>query len=183
MASSTEQATGFAVDIPEGVQASLDGRTLTMSGKVGKVTKDFTRINVEMKIESRKIIVIPFSNKKRDAVVANSALSIVKNMIKGVTHSYAYKLKIVYAHFPISVKVKGNTVSVENFVGERAPRFAKIVGDTKVSVEGDDIIVKGASLEDVGQTAANLEQATKIKRKDQRIFLDGVYIYDKKTGE
>ena len=65
---------------------------------------------------------------------------------------------------------------------ERSARTTRIIGDCKVSVEGDDIIIKGVSLEDVGQTSANLEQATKIKRKDQRIFLDGIYVYEKKKG-
>ncbi len=67
-------------------------------------------------------------------------------------------------------------------MGERSARVTEILGDCKVSVEGDDIIIKGVSLEDVGQTAANLEQATKIKRKDQRIFLDGIYVYEKIEG-
>ena len=81
-----------------------------------------------------------------------------------------------------TVKVKGKQVNVENFVGERSARVTDIIGDCKVSVDGDDIIIKGVSLEDVGQTSANLEQATKVKRKDQRIFLDGVYVYEKKKG-
>ncbi len=90
-----------------------------------------------------------------------------------MTKGYTYRVKVVYAHFPISVKTKGDEILVENFVGERSPRVAKIVGACKVTVEGDDVIVKGVSLEDVGQTAANVELATKIKRKDQRVFLDG----------
>jgi large subunit ribosomal protein L6 len=102
--------------------------------------------------------------------------------VTGVTKGYTYKVKVVYAHFPITVKTKGKQILVENFVGERSPRIAEIVGDTKVSVEGDDVIVKGVSVEDVGQTAANVELATKIKRKDQRIFLDGLYIYHKEHG-
>jgi large subunit ribosomal protein L6 len=103
-------------------------------------------------------------------------------MVTGVTEGYLYKMKVVFAHFPVTVKVKGNTVVVENFMGERSARVTKIVGDCKVTIDGDDIIIKGVSLEDVGQTSANLEQATKIKRKDQRIFLDGVYVYEKKKG-
>jgi large subunit ribosomal protein L6 len=103
-------------------------------------------------------------------------------MVTGVTKGYTYKVKVVYAHFPISVKTKGDEILVENFVGERSPRVAKIVRACKVSVEGDDVVIKGVSVEDVGQTAANLEQATKIKRKDQRVFLDGLYIYEKSEG-
>ena len=116
-------------------------------------------------------------------MLINTVTSIVNNMVTGVTKGYVYRLKVVYAHFPITVKTKGSQVLVENFVGERSPRVSLIVGDCKVTVEGDDVLVKGVSLEDVGQTAANVELATKIKRKDQRIFLDGVYIYHKEEGQ
>jgi large subunit ribosomal protein L6 len=77
------------------------------------------------------------------------------------------------------VKTKENTVSIENFTGERSPRFVKIIGDVKVSVKEDDIMVQGINLEDVSQTAANIEQATKVKSKDPRVFLDGIFIYEK----
>src|SRR2546428_5346964 len=124
----------------------------------------------------------PFSTRKKDSTVSNTVHSLVRNMVKGVTRGYTYRLKVVYAHFPISVKTKGDSVVVENFVGERSPRVSRIIGDCKVTTEGDDVVVKGVSLEDVGQTSANLELATKIKRKDQRIFLDGIYIYQKGEG-
>ena len=88
-------------------------------------------------------------------------------------------MKVVFAHFPITVKVKGKEVHVENFYGERSPRVAQIVGDCKASVQGDDVIIQGINVEDVGHTAANLEQATKVRRKDQRVFLDGLYVYEK----
>ena len=47
---------------------------------------------------------------------------------------------------------------------------------------GEDVVVQGPSLEDVSQTAANIELSTKIKNKDQRVFLDGLYIYSKEEG-
>jgi large subunit ribosomal protein L6 len=174
------------VDLPEGVTASIEGRVLSVKGPLGTVKKDFDRIHVNMDVggkrDSRKVSVRPFTEKKKDTVSSNTVSSLVRNMVVGVTQGYTYKLKVVFAHFPVTVKVKGNTVSVENFVGERSARTTKIIGDCKVSVDGDDIIIKGVSLEDVGQTSANLEQATKIKRKDQRIFLDGIYVYEKKKG-
>jgi large subunit ribosomal protein L6 len=86
---------------------------------------------------------------------------------------------VIYAHFPVTVKVQGKKVVVENFYGERSPRVAEIVGDTKAEVQGEDIVLNGVSIQDVGQTAANLEQATMVKRKDQRVFLDGVYVYER----
>ncbi|MEM2537643.1 MAG: 50S ribosomal protein L6, partial [Candidatus Bathyarchaeia archaeon] len=106
----------------------------------------------------------------------------INNMITGVRKGFTYKLKIVFSHFPISVKVQGNTVLIENFTGERSPRKAKIIGNVKVKVQGDDVIVQGINLEEVSQTAANIEQATKIRRKDPRVFLDGIYLYERSEG-
>ena len=168
--------------MPEGVTVALQGRTLSVKGKLGEARKSFDKINVNLGVEGNRVTVSPFSAKKKDNVIINTVTSIINNMVTGVTKGFTYKVKVVYAHFPITVKTKGRQVLVENFVGERSPRVSDIVGDTKVTVEGDDVIVKGVSLEDVGQTAANIELATKIRRKDQRIFLDGLYIYHKEEG-
>ena len=179
---STEAVQQSAIEMPQGVSATLDGRVLSVKGKLGQAKKNFDKINVNVAVEGNRVIFTPFSAKKKDNVIINTVSSIVSNMVTGVTKGYTYKVKVVYAHFPITVKTKGKQVLVENFVGERSPRVAEIVGDSKVTVEGDDVMVKGVSLEDVGQTAANIELATKIKRKDQRIFLDGLYIYHKEEG-
>ena len=179
---STRPVQETSIELPGGVSANLQGRTLTVKGKLGEAAKQFDKINVNIAVDGNRVVISPFSTKKKDNVIINTASSIINNMVTGVTKGYTYKLKVVYAHFPITVKTKGDQILVENFVGERSPRVAKIVGGCKVSVEGDDILVKGVSLEDVGQTAANVELATKIRRKDQRIFLDGVYIYHKEEG-
>lgn len=182
MATSTRAPAIHTVDFPQGVSASVEGRMLSVKGPLGTVRKNFHNIHVNVGVDQGKIHITSFSGKKTDVVSSNTVSSIVRNMVTGVTEGYLYRMKVVFAHFPVTVKVKGDTVVVENFMGERSARVTKIVGDCKVSVDGDDIIIKGVSLEDVGQTSANLEQATKVKRKDQRIFLDGVYVYEKKKG-
>jgi len=182
LATSTKTVQQSAVEMPEGVTATLQGRTLAVRGKLGEAKKHFDKVNVNIAVEGNRVLFTPFSAKRKDNVIINTVTSIVNNMVTGVTKGYTYKVKVVYAHFPITVKTKGKQVLVENFMGERSPRVSEIVGDSKVSIEGDDVIVKGVSLEDVGQTAANIEQATKIKRKDQRIFLDGLYIYHREQG-
>jgi large subunit ribosomal protein L6 len=162
---------------------SQDGNILSIKGKAGLVSKDFTKLPATIKIENEKIVVKPYGSRKKDLAVVNTAASIIKSMIKGSESGFTYKLKIIYAHFPISVKVKGKEVHVENFFGERSPRVCRIVGDsTKVSVVGEDVIVQGPSLEHVSQTAANIELSTRIKDKDQRVFLDGLYIYSREDG-
>jgi large subunit ribosomal protein L6 len=170
------------VDLPQGVSASVEGRELVMKGPNGTAAKVFQRIPVDIEVKGSQVTIKPFTGKKKDVISANTVSSIVKGLVHGVTKGYEYKMKVVFAHFPVTVKIKDDTVMIENFMGERSPRLAKILAGCKVTTEGDDIIIKGTSLEQIGQTAANVEQATRIKRKDQRIFLDGVYVYEKKRN-
>jgi large subunit ribosomal protein L6 len=99
--------------------------------------------------------------------------------MRGVAEGYEYRMKVVYSHFPMQLKVEGAAFVISNFLGEKNPRVAKIVGDTRVKAAGDEVVITGINKEDVGQTAANIEQVTKIKRFDPRVFQDGVYIVEK----
>ena len=169
----------LALDLPESVSAKFANETLTVEGPLGKVAQSFSKIPVTLGIEGRQVKISTQGARRKNRAIINTARSHIQNAINGVTRGYQYKLKVIFAHFPVSVKVQGKKVLVENFYGERSPRVGEIVGDTKVEVQGEDIIVSGVSIEDVGQTAANLEQATTVRRKDQRVFLDGVYVYER----
>ena len=170
------------VEIPENVTIEINGMRVKVTGPKGTIERDFSHIRgVEIRKEDNKIIIETFfANRKKKALVPTIAAHI-ENMIKGVTKGFRYKLKIIYSHFPVNVKVdeKGKKVIIENFLGEKAPRIAKIVGNVTVKVKGDDIIVEGIDIEEVGQTAANIEHATKVKNYDRRVFMDGIYIYEK----
>lgn len=183
MATSTEQQITAEVEAPASVTIKKEGNLIQVKGTLGTVQKDFTKLPATVTVEGNKITIKPYGTRKRDLAVTNTARSIIAGMIKGVEKGYTYKLKIIFAHFPISVKVRGKEVHVENFFGERSARMSRIIGDaTRVSVVGEDVVIQGPSLEDVSQTAANIEQSTKIKGKDQRVFLDGLYIYSKEEG-
>jgi large subunit ribosomal protein L6 len=161
----------------------MDGNVIVVGGKLGTLQKDLTRLPISVDIKDKKLMIKPPGIRKRDLAVTNTAKSIIQSMIKGVERGFTYKLKVVYAHFPISVKTKGKDIYVENYFGERAARVSHIVGETtKVNVVGEDVVVQGPSLEDVSQTAANIEFSTKLKGKDQRVFLDGLYIYSREEG-
>lgn len=166
--------------LPSEVSITKQENLIITKGSFGSVQKDFTKMPAIIDLQDNKITIKSRGNRKKDFALVNTLQSVINNMIKGSSQGFTYRLKIVFAHFPISIKIKGNDIVVENFFGERSPRTSKIIGnDTKVSVEGEDIIVKGPNIENVSQTAANLELATRIKNKDSRVFLDGVYIYSK----
>ena len=176
-----EEIVGEA-EIPDKVVVTIDKNILMVNGPKGKVLKDFSKIPVTVTVEGKKVVVRPYGKRKKDLAVTNTSRSIIRNMINGVLNGYTYKLKVIFAHFPISLKVKDGYIFVENFFGERSPRVIKIIGDCKVSAQAEDLIVQGPSLDDVAQTAANVEIGTKIKDKDSRVFLDGLYIYSKEKS-
>jgi len=170
------------IEIPNNVDVKVEGRMVTIKGEKGTLTRNFSEAPVSLLQEDKTIKVQANWPRKKEAAVVGTVGSHIQNMILGVTKGFTYKLKIVFSHFPISVKVKEDTVSIENFTGERSPRFVKISGDVKISVEEDDVIVQGINLEDVSQTAAKIEQTTKVKSKDPRVFLDGIFVYEKREG-
>jgi large subunit ribosomal protein L6 len=168
------------LEIPEGISVSLEDRIISVKGKLGTIKKDFTKLPAFLTIENNIVKIEPYGTRRKDFAISKTAQSIINNMIKGVQNGYKYRMKIVFAHFPITVKIKDRKVHVENFFGERKARISNIVGDsTKVAIEGDDIVITGPHLEHVSQTAANIELSTRVKNKDQRVFLDGVYVYSR----
>jgi large subunit ribosomal protein L6 len=180
---STKDEIFAEIDIPVNVKVRMEGNTFIVDGKLGTLRKDITRLPIAVDLKDKKLVIKPPGTRKKDLAMTNTTKSIIQSMIKGVETGFTYKLKVVYAHFPISVKTKGKEIHVENYFGERAPRVSRVVGDTtKVNVMGEDVIVQGPSLEEVSQTAANIEFSTKLKGKDQRVFLDGLYIYSREEG-
>ena len=140
------------------------------------------KIPVDVEINDRKLTLKALGTRKRDYSILHTARSLINNILEGLEKGYTIKMKVVYAHFPITVKVQGKTISIENFQGERAPRTTTIVGNTKVNPKGEDVVLTGEVWTDITQTAANIALKTKVKNKDHRVFLDGIYIYEKKKG-
>jgi large subunit ribosomal protein L6 len=170
------------IPIPEGVVINIEGHKVTVRGAKSTITRDFSHAAVTMETDGKNVRISAQWPRKKEASLVGTIESHIKNMITGVTKGYTYKLKIVFSHFPITVKVQGRSVMVENFTGERRARKADILGDVKVKLEPDDIIIQGSTLEDVSQTAANIEMMTRVTNKDPRVFLDGIYVYERNEG-
>ncbi|NIM47296.1 MAG: 50S ribosomal protein L6 [Candidatus Aenigmarchaeota archaeon] len=167
------------VEIPEGIQIELDNFKVKVTGSKGTLEKDFNsplfRKDITIKKTDNKILISSESKRKKVKAMLGAIKAHILNMIRGVTEGYTTKLKIVYMHFPFTVKISGKELSVNNFLGEKTPRKTKIIGDCKVDVKGDEITVTGINKEDVGQTAANLERTTWIRSRDRRVFQDGIF--------
>jgi large subunit ribosomal protein L6 len=170
------------IQVPDDVTVNLQGKVVSVKGKQGNLTRDFSFASISIDADGKNVRISAKWPRKKESALVGTIFSHIQNMITGVTKGYSYKMKIVYSHFPISVKLQGKSVLIENFTGERRARHIKILGDVKVKIEPEDIIISGINLEDVSQTAANIEQATRVRGKDPRVFLDGLYVFERNEG-
>ena len=167
------------VALPEGVQARYENGMMYVAGKLGEVKKKLSYPTIKITVEDGKIKLSSEGENRKAKRLIKTFAAHIQNMIKGVQEGFTYKLKVIYTHFPTTVKVEGNKVIIENFIGERSPRIANILPGVEVKVQKQDITVTGIDLEAVSQTAANIERTTRIVGKDRRVFQDGIFIVEK----
>ncbi len=166
------------VEIPEGVQIEI-AKTIKVKGPKGEVERILSYPTVELVKKDNVVALEPKRLTKREKKIINTYVAHLKNMFKGVQEPFKYEVKVCSGHFPMSVSVVGNELVIKNFYGEKVPRRAKIVEGVTVKIEGDMVNIEGCDIERVGQTAANMEKATRITNRDRRIFQDGLWIINK----
>ncbi len=155
--------------MPQGAKISAEANKLTVSGAKGTIVRDFSHPDVKITVKGDEVEV------SGPLEMVNTIESHLRNMAKGTTEGYTKKLKILFSHFPVAVEVKDREMLIKNFLGEKQPRHAKIMGVTKVEAKGTEVNLSGPSKDDVGQTFANIRSATKIRNRDSRVFQDGFY--------
>lgn len=167
------------VELPDGVVVSIDGFKIKIKGPKGELQKELFDPDVKIESSGNAITFTSKQPSKSEKRIFYTLLSHLKNMVYGVVNSYIYKLKVCYVHFPVTVKIDQDKVFISNFLGEKIPRKATILEGVVVKISGDIISVEGIDIEKVSQTAANIEIATRITRRDRRRFQDGCYIIEK----
>ena len=165
--------------IPDDVTAEVDHLDVTVEGPNGSVTRRLWYPDVSVEVEDDTVVIASDEADAKTNATVGTFESHVQNMFHGVTEGWEYEMELFYSHFPMQVDVEDGEVVIENFLGERAPRRAPIHGDTDVSVDGEELTLSGPDIEAVGQTAADIEQLTRVNDKDVRVFQDGVYITTK----
>lgn len=168
-----------ALDIPQGVTATVEGGLVTIKGEKGELSRRFRARGVSIALEGNTVKLLAENVTQREKKLFFTFKAHIKNMIRGVQEGYTYKLKICSGHFPMSVSLKGNTFEIKNFIGEKVPRQLTIKEGAEVKVEGDKITVFAIDKELAGQVAADIEKLTRRTGFDKRIFQDGIYITEK----
>jgi large subunit ribosomal protein L6 len=163
------------ITIPEGVTSKIENNILTIKGGKGEISRAFSHPKINLKVSGNVIEIHGKNVRRKEKALIGTFAAHIKNMIKGVTKGFEYKMKTVFSHFPIKTSVDKNVFIIQNFLGERSARRAKILDGVIIEVKGDDITIRGANKENVGQTVANIERASMVKKRDIRVFQDGIY--------
>lgn len=163
------------IEIPEGVTVTFENDKMSIKGEKGELTRVFSHPKINIKINGKNIEISSKNVRRKEKALMGTYIAHMKNMIHGVSQGFEYKMKTVFSHFPIKTSIEGAHFLIQNFLGERSPRRAKILEGVTVESKGDNVTVTGIDKEKVGQTVANIERATRVKKRDIRVFQDGVY--------
>jgi len=171
------------IKIPENVEVTLEGGNVHVKGPQGDIKRKFNIKDLEVKKEENHIVISCKKATKKEKKRINTMRAHLNNMIHGVSSKFEYQLKIVFSHFPITAEVKGNELQIKNFLGEKQNRKAKIPHGAEVNVNKEFITITSINKEIAGQAAANIETATKIRKRDIRVFQDGIFLINKAGKE
>lgn len=177
---STDEST-VSVPIPEKVRFSVTPGVLLAEGPLGKIRRPFPHDALELATEAghvRLTLKVP-SHRRTSRALLHTWEAHVRNLAGGLARGVEARMKVVAAHFPMKVQAKGETLVIENFLGEKQPRVATLRHGTSAQVEGDIVVLTGYDIEQVGQSAANVERTTHIRDYDPRVFQDGIYLIDR----
>ncbi|KAG2676868.1 hypothetical protein I3843_12G073700 [Carya illinoinensis] len=177
------------MEIPEGVKIKVKAKLIEVEGPRGKLTRNFKHLNLDFQLitdeEGKKKLKVEawFGSRKTSAAI-RTALSHVDNLITGVTKGYRYKMRFVYAHFPINASITNSNRSIEirNFLGEKKVRKVDMLEGVSIlrsEKVKDELILDGNDIELVSRSAALINQKCHVKNKDIRKFLDGIYVSEK----
>eukprot|EP01038_Epipyxis_sp_PR26KG_P006540 gene6540-8986_t len=178
------------IDVPEGVTVEVKSRVVTVKGPKGTLQREFKHLSLDIVVaDDKKSIKVDLWFGSRDTIAAiRTVCSHIQNMITGVTKGFKYKMRFCYAHFPInvtSVKDAGkDVVEIRNFLGEKKVRRVQLlegVNYVRTADVKDQIEISGIDVAKVSLSCAQIAQATAVKNKDIRKFLDGIYVSEKTT--
>jgi large subunit ribosomal protein L6 len=169
------------IEIPEGMEAILENKILTVKKGENKLERKFS--GFEVKKEGKNIVLHYSEATKKTKKLIKTAAAHIRNMISGLGEKYVYKLQVCFVHFPISIELKQGELLIKNFLGEKVPRKAKLLAGAEVKLDKDIITITSFDKDIAGQTAANIETASRIRNRDRRVFQDGIFITQKSKGK
>lgn len=167
------------VEIPQGISCEYKDNILTCKKGSVELSRKISIPGVKVEVKGNTITLNCNSANKNQYKIIKSYIAHLNNMFRGIDEKFTYILQACNVHFPMTLKVDNKKLIISNFLGEKTPRYAKILPDVDVEIKGQNITVSSYDKEAAGHTAANMEKATKIKNRDRRVFQDGIFLVSK----
>ncbi|HLD85015.1 MAG TPA: 50S ribosomal protein L6 [archaeon] len=175
-----------SITILNDVDVTVDGLSLKVKGPMGEISKSFDDpryCDIKIAKDGNNISISYLGEDRKSFAMIGTIHAHLRNMMHGVTTGYVYEMKVIFKHFPMTVSVKAGNIEVKNFLGEKSIREVPVIGKAEVKIDKENITVSGIDIEEVAQTAANIERACKLRGRDRRIFQDGIYITTRHTSK
>ncbi|KAF8165245.1 ribosomal protein L6, alpha-beta domain-containing protein [Crassisporium funariophilum] len=177
------------LEIPSNVEISVKSRLIIVTGPRGTLTKNVRHVDMDIRVlkgKTTKVTLAVWQGGRKHVACLRTIRSLINNMVTGVTKGFRYKMRSVYAHFPINciIQENGHAVEIRNFLGEKTVRHVNMLGGVEVSEsknQKDELILEGNDIDNVSQSAASIQGICRVRNKDIRKFLDGIYVSDKGT--
>jgi large subunit ribosomal protein L6 len=171
------------IEAPTGIECSFANNKLTVKKGAVNLEKKIYIPSIDIRVKENKIVLESKKGNKNDFKKIYSSLAHIRNMFKGVENKFEYNLEACNVHFPMTLKVDKGYLIINNFLGEKVPRKAKILPNVNVDVKGQKIVISSHDIEAAGATATNIEKSTHVKNRDRRVFQDGIFIVGKPGGK
>jgi len=177
------------LEIPSGVEIVVKSRLITVTGPRGTLTKNVRHVDMDIRVlkgKTTKVTLAVWQGGRKHVACLRTIRSLINNMVTGVTKGFRYKMRTVYAHFPINCIIQGdgNSVEIRNFLGEKIVRHVNMLDGVEViesKAQKDELILEGNDIDNVSQSAASIQGICRVRNKDIRKFLDGIYVSEKGT--
>ncbi|EKM80142.1 hypothetical protein AGABI1DRAFT_113349 [Agaricus bisporus var. burnettii JB137-S8] len=177
------------LEIPEGVEVTINSRLITVTGPRGTLKKNVRHVDMDIRLlkgKTTRVSLAVWQGGRKHVACLRTIRSLINNMVTGVTKGFQYRMRAVYAHFPINCIIQddGKSLEIRNFLGEKTVRHVNMLNGVIVSeskTQKDELILEGNDVDNVSQSAASIQGICRVRNKDIRKFLDGIYVSDKGT--
>ncbi len=167
------------IPVPEGISCEFKNKKIICKKDSVELSKELGNPGISIEVQDSFIILRAKKANKNEYKIINSYASHLQNIFAGLDEKFIYKLEACNVHFPMTMKLEGDKIVINNFLGEKIPRYAKILPNVDVQIKGSSIIVSSHDKDAAGQTMANIEKATNVKGRDRRVFQDGIFLVEK----
>ena len=141
------------IHLPEGVKVEINNGTVTVSGKLGTLSREYDSHNIGLELKDNEIIVSRISHDGDIRAKHGLYRALIHNMVVGVTEGF--KKTLIVKGVGYRLTKQGNKL-VMNIGFSKPVEVVESEGIKLETLDADKVVVSGIDKEYVGQVAAKI---------------------------